>query len=98
MSKTDSSVERPFPHVTGVTTMTTYMKLQEELADARHAYIDMKERALAAEAALAERDNPCVWTYKRYGGWLTTCQVRPASHSVSWKFCPYCGHFIEVAP
>lgn len=58
----------------------------------------MTRRAEAAEAALAERDNPCVWTYKRYGGWFTTCQVRPASHSVSWKFCPYCGHPIEVTP
>lgn len=115
MSKTDSSVERPFPHVTGVTTMTTYMKLQEELADARHAYIDMKERALAAEAALAtmieqkeyfrqcweateaalaERDKPCVWKQDADKWYMTACEN--AFSDMQGSYCPGCGHPIEV--
>ena len=32
----------------------TYMALQSELADCRHAYTDMKARAEAAEAVLAQ--------------------------------------------
>lgn len=81
--------------------MTTYMKLQEELADARHAYIDMKERALAAEAALAERDKPCVWKDENEY-WETNCgesfffyDGTPVENK--YKFCSYCGHPIEVA-
>lgn len=50
------------------------------------------------ESALAERDKPCKWEYKRYGGWFTTCEVRPEIWNAAWDYCPFCGHPIEVAP
>ncbi len=108
----------------------TYMALQSELADCRHAYTDMKERALTAEAALtqcqqeldacnalleierwqagwkaraeqaeaalAERDKPCVWRLRIDGEIGPACRLGRAIAIGSWKFCPYCGHPIEV--
>lgn len=54
-------------------------------------------RAEKAEAALAERDWPCVWRYKRYSGWASTCGVRPENWNTAWRFCPFCGYPIQVS-
>lgn len=61
------------------------LKLREELAD-------VYRRAERSEAALAERDEPCVWRYKRYGGWFSICGVRPENWNTAWRYCPFCGH------
>ncbi len=58
-----------------------------------------------AEAALAERDTPCMW---RAGGeegivWYTACDQahyfdEEGPMENSYQFCPYCGHPIKVQP
>jgi len=68
-----------------VESASSSLRLREELAD-------VYRRAERAEAALAERDKPCVWRYKRYGGWFSTCGVRPANWNTAWRHCPFCGH------
>ena len=64
----------------------------------------------AAEAALAERDKPCVWVTrlrKRGGGTMLepTCERAvddfgfiSAMETAPTRFCPNCGHPIEVQP
>ena len=55
---------------------------------------EWKKRALAAEAALTERDKPCVWTLDEDNWYLTGCG---SAFNIPAKFCPDCGHPIEVA-
>lgn len=50
----------------------------------------------AAEAALADRDKPCVHTLR--DGWIDTECGTSSSIVRDWEFCPYCGHPVEVAP
>lgn len=66
--------------------------------------------AAAAESALAERDKPCVWIArqrKRGTGTMIepTCKRAiddfgyiSAMEAYPSKFCPNCGHPIEVQP
>ena len=62
-------------------------------------------RAEAAEAALAERNTPCMWSLQddEFGIWEATCDELwqffadgPVENNM--KFCPNCGHPVEVAP
>ena len=49
----------------------------------------------AAEAALAERDKPCVWTHLKKGWYTGGCD--DSIYAGFFKFCPNCGHPVEVA-
>ena len=51
----------------------------------------------AAEAALAERDKPCVWRRADDGFFETGCNA-PRYTSRAPKFCQNCGHPVEVQP
>ncbi len=62
-------------------------------------------RAETAEAALAERDKPCVWCEEKekvYGMvfWGSSCGAayRTADMVEPGKFCLHCGHPIELQP
>lgn len=48
--------------------------------------IELLARAERAEAALAERDKPCIWKHGYGDAWR------------GFTFCPVCGHRIEVQP
>ena len=62
-------------------------------------------RTEAAEAALAERDKPCMWRWKMDDSeqhwshwWYADCgHMQEDRVPEEWDFCPYCGHPIEVA-
>jgi hypothetical protein len=57
-------------------------------------------RAEAAEAALAERDKPCAWKVDAAGWWITGCGQLAGIDAIETqgKYCPACGHPIEVQP
>lgn len=89
----------------------TYVDQQEALiGDLRLLLGKEKDRAEAAEAALAERDKPCVWVARRRnrgGGTMIepTCKREAddfgfisAMEAPATKFCPNCGHPIKVQP
>lgn len=48
----------------------------------------------AAEAALAERDKPCVWMQEAGKWYMTACEN--AFSDMQGSYCPGCGHPIEV--
>ena len=52
-----------------------------------------RQRAEAAEAALAERDKPCVWRQEADGWYMTQCEN--AFADMQGTYCPGCGHPIE---
>ena len=58
------------------------------------------KRAEAAEAALAERDKPCVWTRgydKEIDIRSFECGCTQDWYGNAPAFCPNCGHPVEVA-
>ena len=59
-----------------------------------YAYALLK-RAEAAEAALEERNKPCQWKLDDDNWYATGCG---SEFDVPAKFCPDCGHPIEVQP
>lgn len=65
--------------------------------DALRIAYDGKEAELRkVEAALAERNAPCVWRKDEDDWWQTGCGKETfVKHG---DFCPNCGHPIEVAP
>lgn len=74
----------------------------QQLTDADRE--DWRQRAERAEAALAERDTPCVWTCADadYEIWDTACGetyqmlLSPSEHKIN--FCQNCAHPVEVQP
>ena len=74
----------------------TYVDKQDSLiADLRRMLTAAIARAETAESALAERDKPCVWTEMDNGNWHSGCDEE---FFYRGKFCPDCGHPVEVVP
>jgi len=85
---------------------------EDALAQCQHDLTEMIERKEyfrqcweVAEAALAERDKPCVWCEEKekvYGMvfWGSSCGAayRTADMVEPGKFCLHCGHPIELQP
>jgi hypothetical protein len=66
-------------------------------ADAAIARTDAAiARTKAAESKLAERDKPCVWTHLKKGWYTGGCN--DSIYAGFFKFCPNCGHPVEVHP
>ena len=53
-------------------------------------------RAEQAEAALAALQTPCMWTVDGQGWFVSQCDGN--LRRKNGKFCPACGHPVEVAP
>lgn len=67
----------------------TYIEQQE-------SYIaELRELAEQLQAALAERDKPCVWKHLKKGWYTGGCD--DSIYAGFFKFCPNCGHPVEVA-
>ena len=66
------------------------------IKDLRREWLEVLARAEAAEAALAERDKPCLWTYSDEG----ECYVGECGNRNRYKsyFCGTCGHPVQVTP
>ncbi len=66
------------------------------LAQCRDELDDLMAQRDTAEAALAARDTPCVWTVDGQGWFVSQCDGN--LRRKNGKFCPACGHPVEVAP
>lgn len=66
------------------------------LAQCQHERDTLANRLEQAEAALAALQTPCMWTVDGQGWFVSQCDGN--LRRKNGKFCPACGHPVEVAP